>query len=138
MVGKHKDLNTFRLLQRAFVKSLLKSQDSWEDVKGDIPKKKELDWFVTSALAHHIREAKAEPAHEDNFVLRLLSHPALVVCTSAFEAIGLEAGETIVKLHSSKSDHWKAAQLLKLAVQHLSSISKSKRKELAQVGVYYM
>ena len=101
-------------LQRSFVKELLGSQSSWEQVSSEkVPKGKELDFFMSGgALQWHIASAWQAPLVEDVEACGWLAHESEIVRSNALQAVPLCELEGLADAYVRRGNHLQAAKLL--------------------------
>ena len=101
-------------LQRSFVKGLLGSQSSWEQVPSEkVAKGQELGFFVSGgALQWHMSSAWQSPLVQDLEACGWLAHESDVVRSNALQAVPLCELEGLADSYVKRGDHLQAAQLL--------------------------
>ena len=106
-------------LQRSFVKELLGSQSSWEQVSSEkVPKGKEIDFFMSGgALQWHIASAWQAPLVEDVEACGWLAHESEIVRSNALQAVPLCELEGLADAYVKRGNHLQAAQLLNWTVR---------------------
>ena len=106
-------------LQRSFVKGLLGSQSSWEQVPSEkVAKGQELGFFVSrGALQWHIASAWQAPLVEDVEACGWLAHESEIVRSNALQAVPLCELEGLADAYLKRGNHLQAAQLLHWTVR---------------------
>ena len=106
-------------LQRSFVKELLGSQSSWEQVSSEkAPKGKEIDFFTSGgALQWHIASAWQAPLVDDVEACGWLAHESEIVRSNALQAVPLCELEGLADAYLKRGNHLQAAQLLHWTVR---------------------
>ena len=69
--------------------------------------------FILRSIRHHVAHAQDErvPLHEDELLMRALTHNASVLCARAVAGIGVKRIEEIIEKYEAGGEWWAAAQL---------------------------